>query len=189
MKNCPWEHEQGTLKLEFDREVVFEPASSDFRCLFGPQSFLNRQTTQGASLSPVTRHQIFLCFFLVVRQCEPPLQASDRVYLVTHVNNDLISKIFFAFIHQAILTDTGAVNLECKVIGVPQPVLKWYKDGRELKAGDIHKIVSGEDGTCCLGTYTCEAHNCMGTVSSSASLLGFEGNFFCCHFERYTMCR
>lgn len=77
---------------------------------------------------------------------------------------------------RAILTEGGAVNLECKVIGVPQPTLKWFKDGKELKAGDIHKIVSGQDGTCCLGTYTCEAQNCMGSVTSSAALLGFEGN-------------
>ncbi|CAK1553973.1 unnamed protein product [Leptosia nina] len=75
---------------------------------------------------------------------------------------------------QAILSDEGAVNLECKVIGVPQPVLKWYKDGEELKPGDIHRIISGQDGTCCLGTYTCEAQNCMGISASSASLLGFE---------------
>ncbi|KYN45103.1 Muscle M-line assembly protein unc-89 [Trachymyrmex septentrionalis] len=75
---------------------------------------------------------------------------------------------------RAILSEEGAVNLECKVIGVPQPVLKWYKDNVELKPGDIHRIISGQDGTCCLGIYTCEATNCMGTVSSSASLLGFE---------------
>jgi hypothetical protein len=50
---------------------------------------------------------------------------------------------------------TGAVNLECKVIGVPQPVLKWFKDGVELKPGDIHRIISGQDGACSLGTYTC----------------------------------
>nr|XP_037874741.1 titin homolog isoform X4 [Bombyx mori] len=75
---------------------------------------------------------------------------------------------------QAILSDEGAVNLECKVIGVPQPVLKWYKDGEELKPGDIHRIISGQDGTCSLGTYTCEASNCMGVAASSASLLGFE---------------
>lgn len=78
---------------------------------------------------------------------------------------------------RAILSDEGAVNLECKVIGVPQPILKWYKEGVELKPGDIHRIISGQDGTCCLGTYTCEATNCMGTVSSSASHLGFEGIF------------
>ncbi|GJQ76796.1 hypothetical protein Trydic_g15005, partial [Trypoxylus dichotomus] len=75
---------------------------------------------------------------------------------------------------RAVLSEEGAVNLECKVIGVPQPVLVWYKDGLELKPGDIHRITSGEDGTCCLGTYTCEAKNCMGIVASSASLLGFE---------------
>lgn len=65
--------------------------------------------------------------------------------------------------------------LVTQVIGVPQPVLKWYKDGVELQPGDIHRIISGEDGTCCLGTYTCEAYNVMGSASSSASLLGFEG--------------
>lgn len=75
---------------------------------------------------------------------------------------------------RAVLTEEGAVNLECKVIGVPQPVLKWYKDGVELKPGDIHRIISGQDGTCSLGTYTCEARNCMGVVASSASLLGYE---------------
>lgn len=60
------------------------------------------------------------------------------------------------------------------MIGVPQPVLKWYKDGVELKPGDIHRIISGQDGKCCLGTYTCEARNCMGIVASSASILGFD---------------
>ncbi|TMW52505.1 hypothetical protein DOY81_002406, partial [Sarcophaga bullata] len=78
---------------------------------------------------------------------------------------------------RAVLTEEGAVNLECKVIGVPQPILKWYKDGVELKPGDIHKIISGQDGTCCLGTYTCEARNCMGVVASSAALLGFEDDY------------
>ena len=62
-----------------------------------------------------------------------------------------------------------------QVIGVPQPALKWFKDGEELKAGDIHRIMSGADGTCCLGTYTCVATNCVGSASSSAALLGFEG--------------
>jgi hypothetical protein len=75
----------------------------------------------------------------------------------------------------AVMVLRGRCMSVLQVIGVPQPVLKWYKDGEELKPGDIHRIISGQDGTCCLGTYTCEAHNCMGTVASSASLLGFEG--------------
>ncbi|XP_015122953.1 uncharacterized protein LOC107045269 isoform X3 [Diachasma alloeum] len=73
---------------------------------------------------------------------------------------------------KAVLSEDGTVSLECKVIGVPQPALTWYKDGIELKPGDIHRIISGGNGTCCLGTYTCRATNCMGSVSSSASLVG-----------------
>ncbi|ETN63303.1 hypothetical protein AND_004966 [Anopheles darlingi] len=76
---------------------------------------------------------------------------------------------------KAVMLRDGTVNLECKVIGVPQPVLKWYKDGTELKPGDIHRIITGQDGKCCLGTYTCEAVNCMGSVSSTASLHGYDG--------------
>ena len=36
---------------------------------------------------------------------------------------------------EAILTVEGTVSLECKVVGVPTPILKWYKDGIEIKAG------------------------------------------------------
>lgn len=36
---------------------------------------------------------------------------------------------------EALLTAEGTVSLECKVVGVPTPVLKWYKDGVEIKAG------------------------------------------------------
>ena len=104
---------------------------------------------------------------------------NDFGHAVTSCSVKLAVPKFFRKPHfleplRAVLSDEGTVNLECKVIGVPQPSLKWYKDGVELKPGDIHRIMSGQDGTCCLGTYTCEAHNCMGTASSSAALLGFE---------------
>ncbi|XP_043200181.1 uncharacterized protein LOC122369469 [Amphibalanus amphitrite] len=75
---------------------------------------------------------------------------------------------------RASLTESGTVNLQCKVVGTPQPVLQWFKDGAELKAGDIHRITSGGDGTCCLGSYTCRAVNCMGSASSTAELMGLE---------------
>ena len=35
-------------------------------------------------------------------------------------------------------------------------------------------IMPGSDGSCCLGTYTCVATNCMGGVTSSAALLGID---------------
>ena len=37
---------------------------------------------------------------------------------------------------EALLTDEGTVSLECKVVGIPTPVLKWFKDGAEIKAGE-----------------------------------------------------
>jgi hypothetical protein len=34
----------------------------------------------------------------------------------------------------------GTVALECKVIGVPTPRLLWFKDDKELKAGDTYEL-------------------------------------------------
>ena len=53
---------------------------------------------------------------------------------------------------RAVLTEEGAVNLECKVIGVPQPTLSWFKDGVELKQGNSN--------TFCVSTFTVTSINC-----------------------------
>ncbi len=97
------------------------------------------------------------------------------------------------------LGDTGNVSLECKVIGIPQPALKWFKDDKELRAGDLHQLtagaaaggvgVAGAEGvassssssaattsdsktSCVFGVYKCEAENCMGKAVSMATLIG-----------------
>ena len=69
---------------------------------------------------------------------------------------------------QALLTEQGTVSLECKVVGVPTPVLRWYKDGQEIKAGDVFALTANPDDPTSLGTYTCEAVNCMGKAYSSS---------------------
>jgi hypothetical protein len=69
---------------------------------------------------------------------------------------------------QALLTEQGTVSLECKVVGVPTPVLHWYKDGKEIKAGDMFALTANADDPTSLGTYTCEAVNCMGKAYSSS---------------------
>lgn len=38
---------------------------------------------------------------------------------------------------RALLTEQGTVSLECKVVGVPTPFLRWFKDSKEIKAGKI----------------------------------------------------
>lgn len=67
---------------------------------------------------------------------------------------------------QAVLTEEGLVSFECKVVGFPTPVLSWFKDGQELKPGDVYQLT----GTNSLGSYCCIARNCMGQASSSAEL-------------------
>ena len=41
---------------------------------------------------------------------------------------------------RAMLTDEGLVSFECKVVGYPTPLLRWFKDGQELKPGDVYQL-------------------------------------------------
>lgn len=41
---------------------------------------------------------------------------------------------------KAILTEEGLVSFECKVVGFPTPLLRWFKDGQELKPGDVYQL-------------------------------------------------
>lgn len=52
------------------------------------------------------------------------------------------------------------------MVGFPTPILRWEKDGEELRPGDIYQLT----GTNSLGTYCCIAKNCMGETSSTALL-------------------
>lgn len=71
---------------------------------------------------------------------------------------------------RALLTEQGTVSLECKVIGVPTPFLRWFKDSKEIKAGDVFALTANPDDPTSLGTYTCEAVNCMGRTYSSSKV-------------------
>ena len=62
------------------------------------------------------------------------------------------------------------MSLECKVIGVPTPVLRWFKDNKEIKAGNVFALTANPDDPTSLGVYTCEAINCMGTAYSSSKV-------------------
>lgn len=71
---------------------------------------------------------------------------------------------------RAVLTEHGTVSLECKVIGIPTPLLRWFKDSSEIKAGDVFALTANVDDPTSLGTYTCEAVNCMGKTYSSSKV-------------------
>lgn len=51
---------------------------------------------------------------------------------------------------KAVLTEEGLVSFECKVVGFPTPLLRWFKDGQELKPGDVYQLT----GTNSLGAYS-----------------------------------
>ncbi len=117
---------------------------------------------------------------------------SSSDYLFKFIVQVLIPKHFkpprFLEDLRVFLGETGNVSLECKVIGIPQPTLKWFKDDKELKAGDLHQLTAGAAGaapgastassssdsktSCVFGVYKCEAENCMGTAVSMATLIG-----------------
>lgn len=62
---------------------------------------------------------------------------------------------------KAVLTDEGLVSFECKVVGFPTPQLRWFKDGQELKPGDVYQLT----GTNSLGKQTTTVvnkHHCNG---------------------------
>lgn len=71
---------------------------------------------------------------------------------------------------RALLTEQGTVSLECKVVGVPTPLLRWFKDGKEIRAGDVFALTANPDDPTSLGIYVCEAVNCMGKAISSSKV-------------------
>lgn len=88
--------------------------------------------------------------------------------------NVLVPKAYKApdFVEElrAVLTEQGTVSLECKVVGIPTPVLRWFKDSKEIKAGDVFALTANADDPTSLGVYTCEAVNCMGRNYSSSKV-------------------
>ena len=68
----------------------------------------------------------------------------------------------------AVLTEQGTVSLECKVVGVPSPVLRWFRDGEEIRSGDVFALQANMSKP--VSVYRCDAVNCCGTVSSEAVL-------------------
>ncbi|KAL3121108.1 hypothetical protein niasHT_005368 [Heterodera trifolii] len=77
-------------------------------------------------------------------------------------------------------TEGDEVMFECKVSGVPQPQVKWYKDDVPLGPADAVKFEALPDGTQRLiipksrmddqGNYCCEAINPAGTATTKAPL-------------------
>ena len=74
-----------------------------------------------------------------------------------------------------VVNETGTASFQCEVEGNPQPKVKWLRDNSSLLADKrvvptsgglvINDVTLKDDGT-----YTCEARNILGVMTSLASL-------------------
>ncbi|CAJ1059949.1 palladin isoform X3 [Xyrichtys novacula] len=71
------------------------------------------------------------------------------------------------------------IRLECRVRGNPQPLVRWFCEGRELhtspdiqiwRDGDLHTLVIAEAFEDDTGRYTCVASNSLGADNTSAEV-------------------
>ena len=77
-----------------------------------------------------------------------------------------------------LIVEGSAARLDCKISGVPDPDIRWFKDHKEIEDGQHYSIEYEDDETCTLiiqeaflvdaGTYTCQASNLLGRISCDA---------------------
>ena len=77
-----------------------------------------------------------------------------------------------------LIVEGSAARLDCKISGLPDPDIRWFKDHKEIEDGQHYSIEYEDDETCTLiiqeaflvdaGTYTCQASNLLGRISCDA---------------------
>lgn len=78
--------------------------------------------------------------------------------------------------------DNQNINITCRVLGAPKPIIKWIRNGKELTGG---RYTTHENGNLQIsilqfddrGDYMCFAENKFGNASASAKL-DIKGNKF-----------
>ncbi|KAM9831982.1 palladin isoform 1-T1 [Neosynchiropus ocellatus] len=77
------------------------------------------------------------------------------------------------------VAEGSPIRLECRVSGNPQPLVRWFCEGRELhnspdiqiwRDGDLHTLVIAEAFEDDTGRYTCVASNSLGADNTSAEV-------------------
>ncbi|XP_041912251.1 palladin isoform X3 [Alosa sapidissima] len=77
------------------------------------------------------------------------------------------------------VAEGSPIRLECRVSGNPQPLVRWFCEGRELhhcpdiqiwRDGDLHTLVIAEAFEDDTGRYTCVASNALGADNTSAEV-------------------
>ncbi|XP_041647793.1 palladin isoform X3 [Cheilinus undulatus] len=87
--------------------------------------------------------------------------------------------IFLQKLKSQEVAEGSPIRLECRVRGNPQPLVRWFCEGRELhtspdiqiwRDGDLHTLVIAEAFEDDTGRYTCVASNSLGADNTSAEV-------------------
>lgn len=116
----------------------------------------------------------------VVISAATRIQASFRMHKNRMALKEKSIPKFSQVLKDMFVMEGSAVTFFARVWGIPDPVIKWFKDGQEVKEGPKHEIkFDDKDGTFLVirnadgddvGTYTCQATNSFGEAFDSARL-------------------
>ncbi|XP_052315817.1 palladin isoform X3 [Oncorhynchus keta] len=95
------------------------------------------------------------------------------------VDGDLSLPHFTQKLKSQEVAEGHPIRLECRVAGIPQPLVRWFCEGRELhhcpdiqiwRDGALHTLVIAEAFEDDTGRYTCVASNSLGADNTSAEV-------------------
>ncbi|XP_030627026.1 palladin isoform X2 [Chanos chanos] len=103
----------------------------------------------------------------------------ERQEGVVNVDGPMAPPRFTQKLKSQEVAEGSPIRLECRVVGNPQPLVRWFCEGRELHHcpdiqichdGDLHTLVITEAFEDDTGRYTCVASNALGADNTSAEV-------------------
>ncbi|PIK60965.1 putative titin [Apostichopus japonicus] len=88
---------------------------------------------------------------------------------------------FTQVLRDMLIVEGSAARLDCKITGIPEPEIRWFKDHKEVQDGQHYSFEYGDDNeTYTLviqeafledaGTYTCQASNLVGRIACDSGV-------------------
>uniref|UniRef100_A0A674NX14 Palladin n=2 Tax=Takifugu rubripes TaxID=31033 RepID=A0A674NX14_TAKRU len=112
-------------------------------------------------------------------QAGPPAPARQQPPGAPSSQEPLSPPCFLQKLKSQEVAEGSPIHLECQVTGNPQPLVRWFCEGRELhnspdiqisSDGVLHTLVISEAFEDDTGRYTCIASNCLGADNTSAEV-------------------
>ena len=99
--------------------------------------------------------------------------------LLTPTGNPLLSPPVLLKVPQTTFTEyLSEVAFECDVVGNPEPLVTWYKDGIEIEGETSKTLAIAEVDLPDRAAYHCMALNSQGNVTSDEAYLNIRGEMY-----------